>query len=164
MELNHEPFSNCSFRVCRFCKKTRILDHRAAKKFPLGTYKYAGKIINVQFACANLVDTTCESEQDISPLVLKDSIPDTWLIVQISSNPQMPTCALLVNNNGTYLTNTASENILKIELLHKYNYDGHPFSRCESSLLADYKPTGKIILGFVGRRGFQPMFKNLQSY
>ena len=140
------------------------MDHRAAKKYPLGTYKYAGKIINVQFTCANLVDTSCNSEEDIVPVIPKDNVPNTWLIVQVSNNPQMPTCALLVKNNGSYLTNTASENIVKIELLHKYHYEGHAFSRCESSLLADCKPNGKVILGFVGRRGFQPMFKNLQSY
>ena len=38
-----------SFRVCKSCKKTRVLDERATKKFPLGSYEYCGKKIVVDY-------------------------------------------------------------------------------------------------------------------
>ena len=38
-------FDKAAARVCEKCYKTRILDFRAAEKFPLGSYKYGGKYI-----------------------------------------------------------------------------------------------------------------------
>ena len=47
--------------------KTRILDERATKKYPLGTYVYGGKTYHISFECNNLVNTTCDLEDDITP-------------------------------------------------------------------------------------------------
>ena len=58
-------FSTCNFRVCSRCKKTRLIDERASKCFPLGTYKYANKTIRPKFQCDMLVDITCRTKEDI---------------------------------------------------------------------------------------------------
>ena len=36
-------FQGAAFRVCEKCSKTRVLDFRAAEKFPLGSYRYGRK-------------------------------------------------------------------------------------------------------------------------
>ena len=42
-------FNEAAFRVCNKCSKTRILDFRACRKFPLGSYKYGGIIQELNF-------------------------------------------------------------------------------------------------------------------
>ena len=56
-----------SFRVCKICQQTRVLDERATKKFPLGSYQYGNNEVHVEFTCDRLVNTTCETEEDILP-------------------------------------------------------------------------------------------------
>ena len=42
-------FRDSYFRVCRKCSKTGILDIRAVKKFPLGSYYYAEQMRKIVF-------------------------------------------------------------------------------------------------------------------
>ena len=90
------------------------------------------------------------------------------MIVQESTNSQTPTCALLVQSKGLYHTNTALDNIHKIEILDKYYYKDHRFSTYEtkssSLLLCEWKSSGNTILGFEGRRGYTVKFQNLHAY
>ena len=63
---NYEDvFKHCSFRVCEQCKKTRVLDERAALKYPLGYYFYGGKEERVAFDCSRLVETNCNTPEDV---------------------------------------------------------------------------------------------------
>ena len=46
-------------------KKIRGLDQRATAKFPLGYFIWGGVESRVRFYCSKLVDTDCESVEDI---------------------------------------------------------------------------------------------------
>ena len=94
-----DDLSTCSFRVCSKCAKTRLLDFRATKKFPLGSYSYVGKSIRAVFTCEMLVKTTCDTPEDISKITMPDTLPDSWLIVDVSYEASLPTCAFFVLNN-----------------------------------------------------------------
>ena len=61
-----------SFRVCKTCKKRRIIDKKETNKFPLGTYEYGGNKISIQFTCDMLVETTCRSEEDIVHYIFRN--------------------------------------------------------------------------------------------
>ena len=58
-------FRDSYFRVCRKCSKTRILDIRAANKFPLGSYYYAEQMRKIVFECSRLVSTDCSVPEDV---------------------------------------------------------------------------------------------------
>ena len=67
-------FNEAAFRVCNKCSKTRILDFRACRKFPLGSYRYGGIIQKLSFDCTRLVNTDCNSPEDIVSGKINDEI------------------------------------------------------------------------------------------
>lgn len=90
-----------SFRVCGKCLKTRILDDRASSKYPLGSYQCGDKTYHLQFECNNLVNTTCDIDEDIKPKILSPDITrestSPCLLVDKTIDPRKPTCGLLIN-------------------------------------------------------------------
>ena len=119
-----------------------------------------------------LVDTTCDTEEDITKLPLPEVLPPTWLIVHTSTNSFRPTSALLVKSTGLFSTNTNTETIHKLGVVKKYNYTGHTFDKIkvttndqeEKELLADWNRTGTTRIGFEGRRGFTPEPEKLMAF
>ena len=114
-DKNEDAFIDSSFRVCKTCKKSRILDKRATNKFPLGTYDYGGNKVPVQFTCDMLVETTCSSEEDIVPYIFSNDKPkekEQYLIVELSTNPRIPTCAIMV------ITGKPKETISAYDIIH----------------------------------------------
>ena len=164
IQPNNNNFVKCNFRVCFSCKKTRLLDERASKCFPLGTYNYSNKKNRPKFQCAMLVDITCSTKEDIEQLPLPNDIPSSWLIVEISYESSTPTCAVIVESTGTYTDIADSDRILNVNILHRYFYKNHSFSSIESPMLVKWKTTGTSVLGSEQRRGFTPISKNLMAY
>ena len=168
----HTVFSNCSFRVCKKCKRTRVLDERATKKFPLGTYEYGPKTVLVEFTCDKLVNTTCGSEEDIRPFMLNNDTPSDCLIVDKSKNPRLPTCSISAVITETTVTHMANDIVHDIKIVGtKASYKGgincykdHELNTLPERLLEQYKPGGKIVPGREGRRRFTPIIKNLQTF
>ena len=162
LPTNLKQYAECNFRVCSQCHKTRLLDERASKCFPLGSYVYAKKTIRPFFHCDMLVDITCDTEEDIALLPLPDVIPSYWLIVEMSTTSSAPTCALLVQNDGIY-DNTTNSNILNTKIIQKFCYKDHKFSNMDQKLLVDWNSTGQTHIGVSGRRGYTPTHKNLKA-
>ena len=75
-------FRDSYFRVCRKCSKTRILDIRAANKFPLGSYYYAEQMRKIVFECSRLVGTDCSVPEDVVADEKKINDPVQLLILK----------------------------------------------------------------------------------
>lgn len=170
-EAGKEPeenwYNSCNFRVCTRCNKTRILDKRASKCFPLGSYYYAKRNIRPTFHCDMLVDTVCETEEDIVQLQRPDTIPGSWLIADVSNLSFEPTSALLVELNKTKHSNDTNDNPLNLSVLKSFYYKGHKFSAYEpkSSLLVDWTLNAQTSIGEISRTlRFTATQKNLKSY
>ena len=171
----HTIFSNCSLRVCKRCKRTRVLDERATTKFPLSTYEYGRRTVLVEFTCDKLVSTTCGTEEDITRFTFNNDTPtylEDCLIVDKSRNPRIPTCSIWAIINETSVTNMPNDNVHEIKIVgnaasYKAGincYKDHEFNTIPERMLGQYKPGGKIVLGREGRRGFTPIIKNLRTY
>ena len=53
-------------RRCCECDTLRVLDGRAAAKYPLGSYTYAGRQQVIKFTCDRLVATSCSTSADVA--------------------------------------------------------------------------------------------------
>ena len=106
-------FDKAAARVCEKCYKTRILDFRAAEKFPLGSYKYGGQIHKIRFDCTRLVNTNCDSPEDIVIGKVNDNLN---LLFLRSENHNTPSSGLLVQNTETLNDNTRKVSY-KIQIL-----------------------------------------------
>ena len=166
LKPDDEKLATCNFRVCSRCNKTRVLDERASKCFPLGSYTYDNQCIRPVFHCDMMVDISCDTEEDITSLPLPDDLPNTlpysWLVVEFSDKPSLPTCALFVNGHGIHSTNTSETSII-IEVIRKFCYTGHEFCTMEVPTLVEWNRSGKINIGIQGPRRFKPIYKNLKA-
>ena len=86
-------FKDSTFRLCEICNKTRILDFRAANKYPLGCYRYGGKLEKVRFDCSRLVDTACDVPEDI---VMGEVSEDLNLLVHKTETVSPPSSGILI--------------------------------------------------------------------
>ena len=123
-----------------------MLDFRATKKFPLGSYSYAGKNIRALFTCEMLVKTSCDTPEDISKITMPDTLPEYWLIVEVSNKASLPTCALFVKNDGEYHERSGNIRTINIEVINRpnYYYKGHRFSTLEGKLQAERGKAGPL--------------------
>ena len=88
-----DVFKQCSFRVCEMCKKTRVLDERARLKCLLGYYIYGGKEERIAFECSMLVETNCDTPEDVTNGEIKDD--QIRLVLLKTENTVRPTSGVL---------------------------------------------------------------------
>ena len=64
-KISESKYSSSAIRCCALCKKYRLIDARAKTKYPLGTYAYKGESKSIHFQCDMLVNTHCQTENDL---------------------------------------------------------------------------------------------------
>ena len=137
-------FNEAAFRVCNKCLKTRILDFRACRKFPLGSYKYGGIIQKLSFDCTRLVNTDCNSPEDIVSGKINDEI--NFLVLR-SEKSEAPSTGLLVKNIEK-VDETARKKSFKIKILLKFYFRGSKVDKLPlNDLIAEYNSNGIVKIG-----------------
>ena len=143
------------------CNKTRILDFRAANKYPLGCYRYGGKLEKVRFDCSRLVDTDCNVPEDIVLGLINDMIN---LLVLKKENGSPPTSGILVKR-GNILEETSRKKVVEIFVQLKFCSKGDKIQKLPTNnLLAEYNSTGNIKIGLQSRRGITSLVNGLIPY
>ena len=134
-------FNEAAFRVCNKCLKTRILDFRACRKFPLGSYRYGGIIQKLSFDCTRLVNTDCNSPEDIVSGKINDEI--NFLVLR-SEKSEAPSTGLLVENIEK-VEETARKTSFKIKILMKFYFRGSKVDKLPlNDLIAEYSSNGIV--------------------
>ena len=150
-------FPTFFIRRCCECSKLRVLDGRAAAKYPLGSYTYAGKQQMVKFTCDRLVETTCTTAADVAPCT-RDK-PSAWVaLAVVQPGDRLPPAVIRLQ---TLRLLDAGDHTEENQVTGSYyNREDSQAAKWSDrgSLVTRTSPVGKVTIGVMSRRKrFQPM-------
>ena len=108
-------------RSCMECGTLRVLDARAAAKYPLGQYTYADRRQPVRFTCDRLVGISCDTPPDFMACTPQDK-PSTWVAIGTqTAGDTLPPPAIQLRSLRVLDTSDHTE---ETEIVARYHYRG----------------------------------------
>ena len=121
-----------------------MLDERARNKYPLGFYVYGGKENRIHFECSRLVNTDCETDEDIEIGEFIEN--NVKLLVLKSQNLDRVLIGILIRWDG-------DDDISNFEIIKKFCTKGDKLDRI-FDLGIELKNNGQDRIEEKTKRGF----------
>ena len=144
-------------RLCSECKKVRVVDVKAAAKYPLGRYTYGNRQQQVKFTCDCLVGITCSTPPDVAACTRNDK-PAAWVALSAEdTGSQLPPSVICLRTLRLLNASDHTEETVVTGRYHRSDVQATEWGD-RGSLLTRTSTAGKVTIGVANRRGrFQPV-------